>query len=279
MTISIAEWRYQSFNKLSKISESADIEINSLLCQILNRDLAWCLTNSDRYLSQNQLEQLNLSLESLLAGIPLAYVLGGIDFFGHFFVVNKEVLIPRPETELMVETAINWLNDHHNASHIVDVGCGSGIIILSILKKFPSLEGMALDISRGALLITRRNQNIHNIDHLYLVQSDLLAGIKKKFDLIVANLPYIPSSNLLTLKVSEHEPKIALDGGKDGLETIRRLIKQIPSRINSPGLVLLEIQYDQSYSVQQEIKNHFPLSKISILKDYSGHDRVVKVEV
>lgn len=279
MTISIAEWRYQSRITLAEVSETAEIEVNAVLCAVLNKKLPWCLVNSNLKLNPDQIELLNGYLQSLLDGIPLAYILGKIEFFGFQFLINQNVLIPRPETELMVETAVDWLQQQENGDKVADVGCGSGVIIISILNNFPDKYGFGFDISRPALEIAKKNKELHHIKHLDFVQTDCLSGVQSKFDLIVANLPYIPTGNLQDLRVFKNEPEIALNGGKDGLAVINHLIEQLPTHLNKPGMVLFEIQFDQTIEVVRRIQNFFPEAIISIIKDYSNLDRIIKVEV
>ena len=279
MTISIADWRYQSSKILSEISETAEIEVNAILCNVLHTDLAWCLANSNFVLGQNKVDELNEKLKSLIVGIPLPYVLGKKEFFGLDFFIDENVLIPRPETELLVETAIKWIHRYDNTGKVVDIGCGSGVIIINILKHFFDIKGFGIDISRNALNVSNRNKKFHGVENLELVQMDCLSGICAKFDVIVANLPYIPEDYLSDLKVSKFEPDLALNGGKDGLLIINKLIEQIPSHLNSPGLALLEIQFDQSARVIQKAHRFLPNAAISVLKDYSSHDRIIKIEV
>jgi len=279
MTISIAEWRYQSKNKISKISDTADVEINAILCKVIKKNLAWCLTHTDYLLNPSEINHLNSYLDDLASGVPLAYILGEIEFFGRTFIIDENVLIPRPETELLVEAAKEWILNKKDSKKIIDVGCGSGIIIISLLRDFPSLKGVAVDISRGALTITNRNKMKHKIDNLDLIQSDTLSGIYSKFDIILANLPYIPESSLEKLAVSKYEPKLALNGGEDGLQIIKRLIDHIPTHLNTPGLVLLEIQNDQSVPVVNYFTKILPDGIITTIQDFSGLDRVIKVEV
>jgi release factor glutamine methyltransferase len=279
MTISIADWRYQSKIKLAEVSETAEIEINAVLSKVLSRNLPWCLANSNIVLDPNIIEELNKKIDLLRSGIPLGYVLGEIEFFGLNFIIDENVLIPRPETELMVEAAIGWLDKHENAKKLVDVGCGSGAIIISLLKKFPDKKGWAVEISRAALNVSKKNMTYHEIKNLNFVQLDCLTGLQTKFDVITANLPYIPGDVLKELPVSKYEPEIALNGGKDGLEVINKLIDQIPSRLNSPGLVLLEIQFDQAEKIIHKLQDSIPEAIISIIKDYSNHDRIIQVEV
>jgi release factor glutamine methyltransferase len=279
MTISIADWRYQSRKILSEISETADIEVNAILCDVLKADLAWCLANSNYVLDQSQVIELSEKLKSLIVGIPLPYVLGKKEFLEHEFFIDESVLIPRPETELLVETAISWIHRHDKTRKVVDVGCGSGVIIISLLKHFFHIKGYGIDISRRALNVSNKNKNYHGIENLEFIQMDCLSGISSKFDVIVANLPYIPEDYLSDLKVSKFEPDLALNGGKDGLLVINKLIEQISSHLNSPGLALLEIQYDQSACVIQKAKNFLPTAAISVVRDYSSHDRIIKIEV
>lgn len=279
MTFSIAEWRYQSRKLLAEVSETAEIEVNAVICSVLNKNLPWCLTNSNFLLSQEYIKKLDEKFIALMNGFPLPYVLGEIEFFGNHFVINENVLIPRPETELMVETAIAWLNHHEKSEKLVDVGCGSGAIIISILKNFPGLKGFGIDISRGALKIAQNNKKHHHIKNLDFIQMDILNGMSTKFDMIVANLPYIPEDLVENLQVSIYEPRVALNGGKDGLAVIIQLLELIPRCLNKPGVVLLEIQFDQAAPIIQKIQKILPGAVVSVIKDYSNHDRIIRLEV
>jgi release factor glutamine methyltransferase len=277
--ISIADWRYQSRKKLNLLSDTADIEINAVLCSVLRKETAWCLANSDFVLETNTIQELNQKIDLLLQGMPLAYVLESIEFYGLKFYINHNVLIPRPETELLVEHAINWINNQSSIRSFVDVGTGSGVIAISIMNYFSELTGIGIDISRNALNVAIKNRNFHRINKLDFIQSDCLDGVNSKFDMILANLPYVSEHLLPDLEVSKFEPKQALNGGEEGLEIYKKLIKQIPSHINTPGLVLLEIQFDQSSRIIEEINKSLPHASITIIKDYSEHDRIIKIEV
>lgn len=279
MTTSIADWRYQSKKKLKSISNSADSDLNVILCKVLNQDLNWCLANSEKLLSEDELSQLHYKFNALLEGVPLAYVVGETNFFESRFVVDKNVLIPRPETEIMVDTAINWISNNPKSEKIVDVGTGSGAIVLSVLKKFPNLVGFGTDMSKNALYIAMENMHFLQINKLFLTQMDCLSAFQTRFDVILANLPYIPSEDVKRLKVTKFEPIQALDGGKMGVEIIFKLIEQIPSSLSKPGLAILEIQYDQAMIVVEKVNQIFPESSVSILKDYAGLNRFIKIEV
>ncbi|HSM26003.1 MAG TPA: peptide chain release factor N(5)-glutamine methyltransferase, partial [Anaerolineaceae bacterium] len=244
MTTSIAEWRYKTKNEFTSISDTADIEINAILCEVLGKDLAWCLAHSEEELSEFDLVKLNQQIEKLRKGIPLPYILGEIEFFGHQFFVDSNVLIPRPETEILIENAIEWISSHRNIKKIVDVGTGSGAIVLSVLNEFPFLHGLGIDLSRSALEIAKINRINFSINQLDFLQMDCLKGLASKFDVILANLPYIPESEVRKLDVVKYEPFMALNGGENGIEIISKLIEQVPDHLSIPGVVLLEIQYD-----------------------------------
>ena len=279
MTISIAEWRYKMRNEISSISDTADIEINAILCKVLGKDLAWCLTHSEEELSELDLVMLNQQIEILRKGIPLPYIIGEIEFFGHHFFVDSNVLIPRPETEILVENAIEWISSHRDITKIVDIGTGSGAIVLSVLNEFPFLNGLGIDLTRSALEIAKKNRNNFSIKNLDFLQMDSLNGLASNFDVILANLPYIPESEVHKLDVVKYEPLIALNGGEKGIEIISRLIEQIPDHLSLPGLVLLEIQFDQSSVIKEVISKTLNNANVSVIKDYAGLDRVIKIEV
>jgi release factor glutamine methyltransferase len=147
------------------------------------------------------------------------------------------------------------------------------------MKKFPNLVGFGTDLSKNALNIAMENMHLLKINKLFLSQMDCLSAFKTKFDVILANLPYIPTEEVRRLKVTKYEPIQALDGGKRGVEIIFKLIDQIPSHITKPGLVILEIQYDQAMIVKDKVNQILPESNVSILKDYAGLNRFIKIEV
>lgn len=277
--ISIAEWRYQSTRKLKAKQDSEDIEINAILTFVLQKDLAWCLTHPDVFIEASQQHELDQKLEQLLLGVPLPYILGRANFYNSSFLVDQYVLIPRPETELLVENAIHWIDKHPNIQKIVDVGTGSGAIILSIKKLFPKIRGFGVDISRNALQVAAKNKKNLSVQATDFVQMDCLNGFNTKFDLILANLPYIPTSDVGNLDVSKYEPVLALDGGKEGLEIIKKFVKQLPAYIKSPGLILMEVQYDQAQKVCLLVREALPEAKVSVLKDYAFIERFVRIEV
>ncbi len=213
-------------------------------------------------------------------GMPIAYILGKRSFFDREFTVTSHVLIPRPETELIVEKALAWVQAHGRQSdpllRVVDIGTGSGVIALSLAARLPAARVLATDFSAAALQVAQHNGR--DLRNVRFMQGDLLAGIGGQFDVICANLPYIATAELDVLEVAKFEPAIALDGGKDGLALVRRLLKQAPSRLAQPGILLLEIGADQGAAVLAASHEAFPHgAQISLHQDHAALDRVLQV--
>jgi release factor glutamine methyltransferase len=279
MTINIGQWRSKSKKKLAEFSNDTDIEILALLKNFLVRDTAWILAHPEFILSSEEVCDLDKKIERLVSGEPLAYIINQSEFFGIPFYVNENVLIPRPDTEILVEKALEWCKNQPQIVKFVDIGTGSGCIGISILNHFPEFTGYGVDISYDALKVANQNRNLVKQGAFQLIQADLLSFTNEKFDLVCANLPYIPTSKLLGLSVSKFEPAIALNGGINGTDIIMRLLQEIDGHMKKAGLILLEIQNDQGKIVQNFATEIFPDSKISILKDLSGNDRVISIEL
>ena len=188
------------------------------------------------------------------------------------------MLIPRPETELLVERALGWLREHPDRRAAADVGAGSGCIAVTLARHTPDLHVAAVDRSPAALDVTRQNARAHGVDaRIDFFQADLLGSVPGSFDLICANLPYIPSADVNGLAVARHEPRLALDGGPDGLDLIRRLLAQLPTRLSPGGLALFEIEYRQGQSATALAQAAIPAARVQILPDLSGLDRILEV--
>jgi release factor glutamine methyltransferase len=211
------------------------------------------------------------------AGEPLAYLTGESAFFDLTFAITPDVLVPRPETELLVEEALAWAA-RRPAGRIADVGTGSGAMAITLAVHLPLAEVIAVDISRAALRVARENAIRHGVsDRVRLAQSNLLAGVTGPFDVVVANLPYVQTAEIL--KMSRWEPSLALDGGPDGLAFIHALLSQLPSRVAAGGLVLLEIGADQGKRAAAMAGAMLPGADTAVLTDLSGLDRVVRVQI
>jgi release factor glutamine methyltransferase len=287
--------------RLQPVSETASLDAQLLLAHILGVTRTWVLAHPEVILSTEQLSELEAGARRLEAGEPLPYLLGHWEFFGLDFIVTPAVLIPRPETELMVEQALSWLHTRFgtggaSACRAVDVGCGSGCVAIALAANTPGLQVTAVDLSTQALEVARHNVERHGLaGQVTLAQADLLPQQPPIFDLICANLPYIPTGKLDDLPVARWEPRSALDGGPDGLVLIRRLLQQVVSRLaeHSPeavfgaggGLLLLEIESSQGAAAGLLARQAFSLWKaqggevrVDVLTDLAGMDRLVRVE-
>ncbi len=251
-----------------------------MLAHVLEQPRAWVLAHLDQELSGAQAALLDEMLARLAAGLPLAYLLGEVEFYGMRFMVNPEVLIPRPETELLVDEALAWLRAHPGRRWAADVGTGSGCIAAVLVARAPDLRLLAVDRSRAALETARENFiRLGLADRVLLVQSDLLSCCGAAFDLVCANLPYIPSGTLRGLAVARHEPTLALDGGADGLALIARLLRDVPRWTAPGGLLLLEIEAGQGESAPALARKHFPTAAIKVKNDLGGHPRLLKIQL
>ncbi|MGV8025144.1 MAG: peptide chain release factor N(5)-glutamine methyltransferase [Anaerolineaceae bacterium] len=238
----------------------------------------WLLANPHFSFDESMLSILNEDVKELKNGKPLAYILGYWDFFGLPFFITPAVLIPRPETELLVETALEILSHKQLDPLVADIGTGSACIATAIAKHQPDVRIVAADISFSALEVAYRNIHRHAVEkHVHLLQTDLLNGLQTRFDLICANLPYIPTCALQELPVARYEPSLALDGGQDGLNIIRRLLSQAQHHLAKHGSLLFEMQFDQAEALSMQAGLHFPSAEVIMKRDLSGHDRLLVI--
>lgn len=268
--------------RLSSPSGSAGLDAQVLLAHILGKPRAWVLTHPATPLTAEHAGQFLPALARLETGEPLPYILGRWEFFGLNFIVSPAVLIPRPETELLVEYALEWLVNHPLRRRAIDIGTGSGCIAVALASRMPDLHILAVDISLPALQVARENISHHQLaQRIALAQTDLLAGIQPRrldrFDLIVANLPYIPEATLASLQALHYEPRIALNGGAAGTDLMERLLREIPRVITRGGLLLLEIEATIGPAIIRLIQTHLPGTNPKVLPDLAGYDRLVVV--
>ena len=258
-----------------------------LLAHIMGRSRSWLLAHPEVSLTPEQEQSLETAVRQREAGVPLPYILGHWEFFGLDFNVSPEVLIPRPETELLIETALAWARTHPPLGpcyRFIDIGTGSGIIPVTLAVHVPSAEITAIDISPAALAVARQNAEKHGVEgRIRFIKADLLEysifnnSNTRIFDVLTANLPYIPTETLKTLEIFGREPTLALDGGPDGLQLIRRLLDDITARTVSARLILLEIENRQGAAVEALARQHFRAADIEIKKDLAGHDRLAVI--
>lgn len=251
-----------------------------LLAHVLQRPKTWLLAHPEVHLSKAQSEQLEGLLQRLEAGEPLPYLIGKQEFFGLEFEVDPSVLIPRPETELLVETALTWLQANPSSRKGIDIGTGSGCIAISLVNNCPDLKMLATDVSGTALNVAQKNAKKHNTaDRIKFVHCNLLSDDLQPVDLVCANLPYIPSKKLVEVNSLQWEPSLALDGGESGLDLINELLQKAPAFVNKPGLVLLEIEASLSAQTLELARSYFPEAEISLHQDLSQRDRMIRIEL
>jgi release factor glutamine methyltransferase len=256
--------------------EQPRLSIEHLLADSLGKKRIELYLEFDRSLSALELEPLREKVRRRAEGEPLQHLLGHWDFYGRTFKTDKRALIPRPETELLVDTLLKEVTRGESSTRLVDVGTGSGILAITLALERPELEVFALDLSEEALALARENaERLGVLDRVAFRRSDLLEGIEGPFHWIVANLPYIPTSDLNGLQREvKYDPGLALDGGKDGLTIIKRLIESVPGKIASNGMIALEIGQGQSQRVLGFLADH-NYRDISIKKDYQGVERLL----
>ena len=274
------DWLIGSIRVLAEHSEFASLETRVLLCHVLDKSREWLATHPDFELTDLQLQSANQLLERIKNGEPLPYLVGKQSFYGLDFCVTPDVLIPRPETELLIEECITWLEEHPSKRKLVDVGTGSGAIALTLADRFEDLQVTAIDISEKALDVAQKNAALLKVEtQIEFKQNDLLQNFPGRFDVIAANLPYIPTEKLKTLQVTRFEPLLALDGGADGLDLVKRLLQQSREHLNPGGMIILEIEEGQSESAIKMVETLLPGVEKSILNDLANHPRILKIIV
>ncbi len=267
-------------NKFEPHSTSPYLDALVLLSHISTQPKSQVLANPSPNLTPEQQTELSLALNQVKGGIPLPYILGAWEFFQLSFYLTADVLIPRPETEGLVEKALKWFEDHPGRRTCLDLGTGSGCIAVTLASKIPDLKLLATDSSYPAILVARKNAQNHKIDErINFLAADLLTGFQTTVDLLIANLPYIPTEKLKTLRVYNTEPRLALDGGADGLASIRVVLEKAPSIMNPGGLILLEIDESKGNEAQKLAQSIFPLSEIKLENDLSGMDRYLSIQI
>jgi len=259
-------------------------EAELLFTEILNCERAELYLGKDSLLSKAESGKVALALKRRISGEPIQYILGKAEFMGLEFKVNKDVLIPRQETEILVETVIKIAADFNLCSgRILELGVGSGCISVSLAKFLPDVRVVAVDLSRPALKVAEENAVSNNVsDRIRFIQSDLFSAFRLQalaFGLIAANPPYIPDSEILSLQPEvQFEPRLALSGGKDGLDFYRKIISQAPSYLDKGGFLIMEMGFKQCDAVKNIFQESGKFEIIDIVNDYSGIERVIVVK-
>ncbi len=255
-----------------------DIEL--LLTKSLHRSLNYLYKNPEKILNRSSQSTFWRLLQRRATHHSVAYLLSHKEFYGLDFLVNKHTLIPRPDSEVLIDEALQYLQKNKISSpNIIDVGTGSGCLILTLAKNYKqSAEFYAVDNSGRALQVAKTNTRKHGLKNkIKFVKSNLLNKLaKNKFDLVLANLPYLTKKQLREPSIKK-EPRNALYGGADGLYFYKTLLKQLPEYLNKKYLILLEIDPEQELAIQKIAETYLPKAKLEIIKDLSQQARALKI--
>jgi len=285
--------------QIKKTSRSPQLDAEVLLSFVLNKPKEFLYAHPDYHLTKNQHSKFQTLISRRAAGLPIAYLLGHKEFYGLDFMVNKNVLVPRPETELMVDEVLNYIKINLRSKiknlQLIDIGTGSGCIPISIAKNLSRISNIkyyGLDISQPALALAKRNAKLHHVSRkIKFIKSDLLKNILNSLFIIhnssiiiTANLPYLTPAQYRANPDLKYEPRQALLAGSDGLKYYRLLLKQIKNLLRTapsalPLTVFLEIDPGQTKKIQKVIHSYFPLTPILVQKDLAGLNRLFVVKL
>lgn len=256
----------------------ARLEAEVMLMNVMRMQRQDLFSQQETDLTPQQEQALAQIMERRLTREPLAYILQYKEFYGVNLLVNSNVLIPRPETECLVEHALFMALMGMETPELViaDVGTGTGAIAINLALHLPAARVFAVDCADEVLDVAAYNVRAHNVaDRVALGKGDLLDPIPEPMDLILANLPYIPTERIPHLQPEvRQEPRLALDGGPDGLDLIRRLLQQAPAKLKEHGIVLLELDPEQVRAVEELARELFPGAELSVEKDLAQRDRI-----
>ena len=256
--------------------KSAMLDSEILMSKVIKKDRKYVILNLDKKLKRKDLLKFENLVINRSSGKPIAYLIGEKDFWKYNFVVNEKTLIPRPDTEIIIENILK-LTKLKSRLNILDIGIGSGCVLLSVLKEKKDFHGTGIDISKNCIDISKINALKLNLSNrVKFFKSDVDYFFYGKYDLIISNPPYIKKLDLKNLDkdIINFEPKIALDGGLDGISEIRKVINRSSDLIKRNGKLVLEIAFDQKHKVKKLLKNKgFYINKI--IKDYAKNDRCI----
>ncbi|MGQ9829016.1 MAG: peptide chain release factor N(5)-glutamine methyltransferase [Roseiflexus sp.] len=263
---------------LRDTSETPRLDAEVLLAHTLGWSRARLLSRLQETIAEESLHRFCALTQRRAAREPVAYLVGRKEFYDLEFFVDRRVLVPRPETETLVDAALEWAQQRPDPLVIADVGTGSGCIAITLAIHLPLAHIYAIDLSPDALAVARQNVTRHHVtDRVTLLNGDLLAPLPQPVDLLVSNPPYTVLDEI-DIGVRMHEPHLALDGGSDGLAVCRRLLAAAPSALRPGGALMLEIGATQACAVVAPARQAFPEAVIRVRQDLAGRDRVVVIE-
>ncbi|MCB9420952.1 MAG: peptide chain release factor N(5)-glutamine methyltransferase [Ardenticatenaceae bacterium] len=265
-------------------SPNTQLDVRLLLEYVLGVNHSWLVAHDDEELTAVQQAQYRQLIERAARQEPIPYLVGHAPFFDLDFIVTPVVLIPRPETEQLVDLAADWARKRPSGylpCRIVDVGTGSGCIAVTLASRLPLASVEAVDISAEALAVAQQNARQHAPDRIRFHQGHLLEPIQQPADLLAANLPYVTDAEWTMLDdgVKWYEPAAALKGGADGLDLIRQLLQQAVTKLNPGAAIFLEIGWQQGTAVHNLAHTIFPAAQVELVQDFAGHDRIVVIKM
>jgi len=256
--------------------ESPSVDAKVLLANILDKSQTYLFTWPDKTLDAAQKAQFETAISRRKLGEPVAYITGRRDFWTLSLFTSPHTLIPRPDTEILVEQVLSWANQHqHNALSICDLGTGTGAVALALASELPNALVTGVDFQEGAVELASRNAKANGISNARFVQSDWFSALEgRTFDIIVSNPPYIEeSSPYLNEGDVRFEPKTALTSGEGGLKDIKFITQSAPQYLTKNGLLAFEHGFDQGLAVKAQLENNGFVG-VQTVKDYGNHDRV-----
>ena len=277
--LKLLQWTTDYFkrNKVAEPRPSAEV----LLAHVLSKDRLFLYLNYDRPMETAELAAFRTFVKRRLSGEPNQYITGTQEFWSLPFRVNPDVLIPRPETEVLLETVLEFLGSPDLEVDILDLGTGSGAIATALARELGTARIVATDLSMAALKVARSNAHLNQVDRkIHFLCTDMFSGFSpgwQKFTVVVTNPPYVSQAEFAELppEIRDYEPRHALDGGPDGLAAIRRIIREAPAVLSQKGALVMEMGADQAESVTTLVRDSQHYQSHRIIKDYSGIDRVL----
>ncbi len=265
--------------------EAPHLDASRLLESVLKHDRAWLLAHGDATLHPPDQVAYEELVRRRAMGIPIAYLIGSVGFYGRTFMVDDRVLIPRPETEQLVENALTWLRANVSAAEttVADIGTGSGAIAVTLACEMPGLSVFGIDVAHETLAVARHNAAANNVaQHVSFIRGDLAAPLARfgPFTAILANLPYVPSAECAPAPDPvSYEPLGARDGGADGLDLYRRLLPSLPALLAPRAYVALEAAPANAQALAALVRRTFPEAAVTVDRDYAGNDRVITIVI
>lgn len=252
-------------------------QVRMLLSDLLGYNPLEILNHLTENVEEETVQIYKQSIDALLTNKPIQYVLGNVNFYGNRFQVNESVLIPRFETEELVEHTLHYIDTYFEGNHrVLDLGTGSGVIGITLKKKRPNLDVTLVDISKEALLVAEENAKNLEVD-VTIIQSDMFENVEGTYQVIISNPPYIKEDEEIDPLVKDNEPHLALYGGRDGLDCYRKILRDIKNHLDKKYLIAFEIGYQQQDDIVNLIQQTLPSAKIETKQDLQGRNRMIFV--